>query len=691
LNQPAQAFVFEDKNMHESKNMTSNHLIHESSPYLLQHAHNPVDWHAWNPKTLELAAAENKMMLISIGYSACHWCHVMEHESFENHEIARIMNENFVCIKVDREERPDVDAVYMDAVQIIHGHGGWPLNCFALPDGRPFYGGTYFRPDLWKNLLENISTLYKTRPLEIIEQAKKVTEGVGENNFMPVETQDLVFEPKILEGTFAKWQQTFDEKFGGFKGAPKFPMPNNLLFLLRQIHASKNKQWLGFFELTLEKMASGGIYDQLGGGFARYSVDAEWKVPHFEKMLYDNAQLISLYCEAFSFTKNEKYLQVAKETAGFVLRELTSSECLFYSALDADSEGEEGKFYVWTRAEIKEILKTDADLFIDFYGIDEESLWEDGKNILMQKETIAEFAKRKNSDVAELEKSLSVSRQKLFIEREKRTRPGLDDKALCSWNALMIKALTDLYGASGEDFYLKSATNTANFILNNFRKTDGSLVRSYKNKPSEITGFLEDYAFLIDALIGLYQVTFDEFWILEAQKLTKFTILNFYDKTDGFFWFTSNQSQELVSRKKEIHDNVIPSSNSAMAAVLFKLGHVFENENYSAMAEKMLKKVLTNLSKYPAAFSNWGILMIYNVDNFYDVVIAGEDAIPRKRDLERFYHPSKLLLGAKVKSDLPLLKGRFVEGKTMIYVCSNSECKKPTEFVDEAVGLLLEN
>lgn len=677
--------------MSKPENIFTNQLIHETSPYLLQHAHNPVDWHAWNSKTLQKAVTENKMMLISIGYSACHWCHVMEHESFENQEIAEIMNENFICIKVDREERPDVDALYMDAIQIIHGHGGWPLNCFALPDGRPFYGGTYFRPEQWKNLLENISNLYKTSPQEIIGQAGKVTEGISESNFLPAETKDQVFDPKFIDETFAKWQHSFDVKSGGFKGAPKFPMPNNLLFLLRYIHVSKDETMRNFLELTLGKMASGGIYDQLGGGFARYSVDAEWKVPHFEKMLYDNAQLISLYCEAFSFTKNEKYLQVAKETAGFVLRELTSVEGFFFSALDADSEGEEGKFYVWTKAEIENILETKAALFIEFYRIDQESLWEDGKNILTRNETVAAFASRKNLEVKSLKKLLDDSRQKLFAEREKRTRPGLDDKALCSWNALMIKALTGLYAATGDDFYLNSATKAAHFMIQHFIKQDGSLVRTYKNGPSAIDGFLEDYAFLAEALTELYQVTFDEFWIQEARKLTDFTILNFYDKEDGLFWFTGNRSHELVTRKKEIHDNVIPSSNSAMANVLFKLGHIFENENYSKMAERMLKKVMGNIKKYPAAFSNWGILLIYNTGMFYDVVISGPDALLRRGEFSEFYFPSKLLLGSTSKSEIPVLKDRLKPGKTMIYVCTNSECKKPAETVDETISLLSDN
>ncbi len=679
------------KSMIQTSNISPNQLIHETSPYLLQHAHNPVDWHAWNSKTLQKAVTENKMMLISIGYSACHWCHVMEHESFENREIARIMNENFICIKVDREERPDVDAIYMDAIQIIHGHGGWPLNCFALPDGRPFYGGTYFRPEQWKNLLENISNLYKTSPQEIIGQAGKVTEGISESNFLPAETKDQVFDQKFIDETFAKWQQSFDVKSGGFKGAPKFPMPNNLLFLLRYIHASKNETMRNFLELTLERMASGGIYDQLGGGFARYSVDAEWKVPHFEKMLYDNAQLISLYCEAFSFTKNEKYLQVAKETAGFVLRELASAEGFFFSALDADSEGEEGKFYVWTKAEIEKILETEAALFIEFYGIDQESLWEDGKSILTKNETVAAFAYRKNMEVKSLEKQLDDSRRKLFAEREKRTRPGLDDKALCSWNALMIKALTGLYAATGDDFYLNSATKAAHFLIQHFIKPDGSLVRTYKNGPSAIDGFLEDYAFLAEALTELYQVTFDEFWIQEARKLTDFTILNFYDKEDGLFWFTGNRSHELVTRKKEIHDNVIPSSNSAMANVLFKLGHIFENEDYSKIAERMLNKVLGNIKKYPAAFSNWGILLIYNTGTFYEVVISGPDALLRRGELSEFYFPSKLILGSTSKSEIPVLKDRFKPGKTMIYVCTKSECKKPAETVAEAISLLCYN
>jgi len=663
----------------------ANRLISETSPYLLQHAYNPVDWHAWNSETLQKARTENKMLLISIGYSACHWCHVMERESFEDAEIARFMNQHFLCVKVDREERPDVDAVYMNAVQLIHGNGGWPLNCFALPDGRPFYGGTYFQPSQWLDVLNKIVTLFSTKKSDLEQQAERLTTGISSDVLIQPEKSTDDFDTATLQDAYDQWSHSFDLVNGGYHGAPKFPMPNNFIGLMHYYYISKDEQLLGYLRLTLDKMAAGGIYDLIGGGFARYSVDAIWKVPHFEKMLYDNAQLISLYASAFKLTGSTDYLKIAEETADFVLRELTSPEGMFYSALDADSEGEEGRFYVWTEKEFNEVLGKDAEIIGKYFGINKQGFWEQGKYILLKTEGEQAFAEKHHLDLANFQKLVHISRQKLMKARNKRVRPGLDDKSLTSWNSIMIKALVELFVVSQNKKYLSAAKSAMDVMINQLIKQDGSVMRNFKNGKVAIHGFLEDYSFTAEALIELYQITGDEKLINIAERITQYAITNFYDPSDGLFWFTDKNSHDLVARKKEVIDNVVPASNSSMGIALMKLSKISENNRYLELAKQMAGMMQDNIQKYPTSFSNWAVLWMYLSEKFYEVAICGNDSQKFAEEILRFDYPGKIVAATDHQSDLPLLKNRFKPGKTLIYVCSGNVCQKPVETVQEAI------
>lgn len=675
---------------HLSGEKKANRLINESSPYLLQHAWNPVDWHAWNPETLQKAKDENKMLLISIGYSACHWCHVMERESFENEEIAALMNKYFINIKVDREERPDVDSVYLIAVQLINGNGGWPLNCFALPDGRPFYGGTYYRPEHWLELLTRIVELRKTHSSDLEKQAVQISKGLHKDPLIPEVAPQTTFSTELLNEAMGKWQHSFDLKNGGYRGAPKFPMPDNFRFLLRYYSFSKDKTLLNYISLTLEKMMSGGIYDQLGGGFARYSVDATWKVPHFEKMLYDNAQLISLYCEAYQVTKNQDFLKVAAETADFVLAELTSPEGIFYSALDADSAGEEGKYYVWTEAEFKEILVQNSAIIGEFYGLNGPGYWEEDQNILVRSLPLHQFCSQKSLDIDDFENLLKHSRIRLLETRQKRVRPGLDDKSLTSWNSLMINALADLYIATKETKYLNHAIGATQFIIDHLVESDGSIYHTWKNGKRSIEGFLEDYSFFAGTLFRIYQLTMEEKYIYLADQIVKYSISEFYDKEDGLFWFTDRKSPELFVRKKELTDNVIPSSNSMMAGVLFNLGHIMENNDYQRIAERMVKMMGENIRNYPTSFSGWAAVWFKLSVNYSEVIVCGDNAHNQMLRLIKEPLPVKIIAGSKGESTLPIFRYRYFPGNTRIYVCRNKVCKNPVTDIEEAVSQIIE-
>lgn len=663
----------------------TNALVDETSPYLLQHAHNPVNWMAWNDESLKKAKDEQKPILISIGYSACHWCHVMEHESFEDSTVAAYMNEHFICIKVDREERPDVDQVYMNAVQLMTGRGGWPLNCFALPDGRPLYGGTYYPKKQWMEVMANVHNIWENQREKALEYATNLTKGVKQSELIQRNTEDAKFIKSDLSSLVEKWKESVDNKEGGPNRSPKFPLPNNYEFLLRYATLAEDEFMLKHVDLTLEKMAFGGIYDQVGGGFARYSTDELWKAPHFEKMLYDNGQLVSLYSEAYQATGNILYKETVEETLEFIQRELTSEEGAFYSALDADSEGEEGKFYVWKKDELQTLLDEDFDWVKDYYNINAKGLWEHGNYILLRRTGDEESAEKRGWKVAELKEKVKAVNALLLKERSKRIRPGLDDKQLTSWNALMLKGYVDAYRIFGKSEYLNIALKNADFILKTQRKSDGGLWHSHKGDRSTINGFLEDYSFTIEALISLYQATFDRKWLDEADKLAAYTVTHFHDSETGMFFFNSNDDTKLIARKMELTDNVIPSSNSSMAKGLFYLGHYLDKKEYLEISEQMLNNVLPSVSRGASWYSNWVELMLHHVYPFYEVAIVGKDAEEKREEMEQFYQPNKILIGGKKENGLPLLENKLVKGDTRIYVCVDKACQLPVSEVNEAV------
>jgi uncharacterized protein len=674
--------------MQEKNPKYTNSLISETSPYLLQHAHNPVNWYAWNDEALEKARKEDKLILVSVGYSACHWCHVMEHESFEDEKVAAIMNDNFVCIKVDREERPDIDQVYMLAVQLMTGHGGWPLNCFALPDGRPVYGGTYFPKQQWINILLNLTDVYRNEKDKALEYANRLTEGIKLAELVKMKEPEE-FSSDILSRSYNNWKPRFDNVEGGPDKAPKFPLPNNYEFLLRYAYSSPDKEELmKHIDLTLKKMAYGGIYDQIGGGFARYSVDHLWKVPHFEKMLYDNAQLVTLYSESYRATKNELYKEIVYDTLEFISRELTSPEGGFYSALDADSEGIEGKFYVWTKPELQELLKDKSNIFSDYYNINERGFWEHDNYILLRHDDDDVIAERNKLSLTELKEIILSCKKNLLAVREKRIRPGLDNKILTSWNALMLKGYIDAYNAFGEEKFLSAAKKNAAYLLKYASHNDvmshlcGSVPTS-ENKGK--LGFLEDYSFSIEAFIALYQATNEESYLLKAKELLEYCIKHFRDNSSGMFFFTSDEDKALITRKMELSDNVIPASNSSIAKSLFILGHYFENEEYISMSRAMLNNVLEEFENYGAGYSNWGMLLLYFTQPFYEVAIVGKSVDEKYIDFQKHYLPNVIFAGSAAQSSLPLLKNRFVEGQTNIYVCSNKTCLEPVKETDEAI------
>ncbi|MCB2221277.1 MAG: thioredoxin domain-containing protein [Bacteroidetes bacterium] len=671
--------------MDETKKKYTNLLIHESSPYLLQHAHNPVDWHPWNEETLAKSKDEDKPILVSIGYSACHWCHVMEHESFEDEEVAQIMNENFICIKVDREERPDVDQVYMDAVQAISGRGGWPLNAFALPGGRPFWGATYFPKEQWLSLLDQIINLFKNQRKSLEKQADDIEEGIRQNDLISVKTSESDFASTQVAQMVTGLSRRFDPENGGTLGAPKFPMPNISQFLLRYWYHSKDENILNQVENTLTKMASGGIYDQIGGGFARYSVDDHWHVPHFEKMLYDNAQLVSLYAEAFAVTKKEPYRKIVAETLDFVSRELTSPEGGFYSALDADSEGEEGKFYVWTKPEFDKLLGEDASLAAAYFGIENEAYWEDGKNVLVKAVSIETLAEKYSFTENEVQRTIDKAIAKLFDLRSGRVRPGLDDKILTSWNALMLKGFVDAYKAIGAEPYLQVAVRNAEFLNQKLFQKDGRLFRNYKNGKASIPGFLDDYSFTIEAFIALYEVTFDEKWIQRAHQLSDYVMAHFLDPATGLFFYTSDQHTDVVSRKTEVMDNVIPASNSSMAKALFQLSLIFEKPKYAKVVKRMLSGIEEKMLQFPSAFTNWGIQLMNLVYPYHTFVITGPETFKEAKLGHGNFLPNVLFAGAEENSSLPVFNDRFSPHKTQIFVCTGKACLLPVERMDDAI------
>ncbi len=661
-----------------------NRLIHSSSPYLLQHAHNPVDWYPWGEEALGKAQQEDKLLLISIGYSACHWCHVMERESFEDEGVASIMNQHFVCIKVDREERPDIDKTYIEAVQLMTGQGGWPLNCVALPDGKPIWGGTYFPKERWVSALNQLAQYYANQKEEAQASAQNVQGYMLQMGKVIKVGTDSPLSQAHLEEVLNDWMQRVDFKWGGRKvNANKFPIPVNYQFLQKAAFFIQDSHVQHAVDLTLEKIAFGGIYDHLGGGFARYSVDPYWKVPHFEKMLYDNGQLVSLYAEAYRQNPRELYKKVVIESLAFIERELTSPEGGFFSALDADSEGEEGKYYTWDYEEMESLLGEDTKLFASYYNAHPFGNWE-GKNVLFVLETERDFAQQWNIDQEVFQNKMEKARKNLLKEREKRIKPGLDDKILCSWNALMLKGYLDAYRSFQNPSYLDVAQRNAQFLIDKLSE-GGKLFRNYKDGKASIPAFLDDYAFFIDALLYLYQLTFDRKWLLQGQLHLRYVQDHFMDPESGMFFYTSDESEVQVKRYIEVQDDVIPGSNSKLASCFHIMGTLSQDTQYLEISRQMLANAKASFLDSPDWHAHWGTLLLGQIYPFYELALAGEGANSLRDKLDARYYPLMMYAGSETEETqpLPILDKRF-HSPPKIYVCRDNACQLPVKTVKEA-------
>jgi uncharacterized protein len=670
--------------------MHTNRLIHAASPYLQQHAHNPVDWFPWGTEALELAKKENKPILVSIGYSACHWCHVMERECFEKEALAAIMNKHFVCIKVDREERPDVDQIYMEAVQAMGLQGGWPLNVFLTPDCRPFYGGTYFPPANWEHLLKEINRAWTEHPTEIETSAESFKESINRSEIQKygLTNTDRQFEVQDLKKFAHHLIPSFDDNFGGFNRAPKFPMPSIWLYLLRYAHDYKDDVIMQHVHLTLNRRLQGGIYDTLKGGFARYSVDAEWFAPHFEKMLYDNGQLLTLYSEAFAQSHNEAYKDVVLETVDWLKTEMLHPSGGFFSALDADSEGIEGKFYVWEEDELRALIPAeDYSLFCHFYTIKEEGNWEHNFNILFRTETLEQFATQYKIETSLLKKKIVSWKSVLLKARDKRIRPGLDDKILASWNGLALKGLSDAARYLDDPEILSLAEKNAHFLCKEMMR-NGQLYRCWKNGIASIDAYLEDYALVAEGLLALYEATLNEDWLNASIELTNYAIAHFYDEKEEMFFFTSDASESLIARKKEIFDNVIPSSNAVMATVLYRQGLLLYKDDWTHTAEGMLARMKRVLLTDPAYLTAWASLYHQVAKGNAEIILTGPKYKELRKEIDKKYFPTKILAGSEFLSSIPSLEGRVKTGENWIYYCQNKTCQMPVKSVEEMWGMV---
>ena len=677
----------------------TNHLINETSPYLLQHAHNPVDWYPWGDEAFEKAREENKPVLLSIGYSACHWCHVMAHESFEDEQIAELMNENFVNIKVDREERPDLDQIYMNAVQMMTHHGGWPMTVFLTPEGLPFYAGTYFPPEDRHNMpgfpkvLLNLAEAYRERPDDVTQTSVSV---LGELQRLSVATAS--HEPlskELLDSVYAGILRNYDPVNGGFGGAPKFPPAMVLEFLLRTQYRTGKKEALDIVSHTCRKMAHGGIYDQLGGGFHRYSTDAKWLVPHFEKMLYDNALLARLYLHFYQATKEDFAREIAEGILDYVVKEMTDPDGGFYSTQDADSEGHEGKFFVWDIDEIKTALgERDASLFCAYYNVTKTGNFE-RKNILHVTRSFEDVAASADIDVTELRKILASSRQKLFASRERRVKPDRDEKILTAWNGLMLASFSEAGAILDRPDYTAVARRNAEFVLSNLRR-DGLLLRTYKNGVAKFNGYLEDYAFLIDGLLTLFETKGELRWFSEASSLTERMIEEFWDQDNGGFFFTGQSHENLIVRSKDYFDNATPSGNSVAAGVLLRLALLTDKDEFRNRAITIFRQITESARRYPAGFGHALCAVDFYLSTPKEIAIVGvnEEAIHDfVREVWRNYLPNKIVApalagNAGAVASIPLLRDRPSGDRVRAYVCEHFTCQQPVSDVPELAAQL---
>jgi uncharacterized protein len=707
----------------------SNHLIHETSPYLLQHAHNPVNWYPWSDEALNKAKEENKPVLVSIGYAACHWCHVMERESFEDEATARIMNENFINIKIDREERPDLDHIYMDAVQAMTGSGGWPLNVFLTPDAKPFYGGTYFPParafnrPSWQETLLGVMQAFQEKRNEIDAQAENLTEHLLKSNDFGLQklAEEEIFSAGKLDEAVQNIMKSADKDWGGFGKAPKFPQTFSIQFLLRYSYCQKfsklpessktpspqgvpdpaeeageGKEQSSWGEaalqqalLSLDKMIEGGIYDQVGGGFARYSTDTEWLAPHFEKMLYDNALLIAVLSEAYQLTKKERYKEVIEETIVFIQRELLHPENGFYAALDADSEGVEGKFYVWSQEEVQDMLGANADIFCEYYDVTQKGNWEE-TNILRIKKSMEELATEKEMTMAEVKKIIENGKKQLLEYRNKRVRPLLDDKIILGWNALMNTALSKAFAATGNISYRQLAIDNMQFLLSRFSSKDtNEFFHTWKNEIAKYPAFLDDYAFLIQALIHLQEITADKKWLIKARSITDFVIEHFSEPGTSFFFYTHAGQQDVIVRKKELYDGAVPSGNSVMAYNLFHLSILFDKKDWKERSLSMLLSLGNAITRYPTSFGIWACLLQEVISGTNEIAIVGQVSENLHQELLKQYIPHRIvIISTEPDPGFPHLTGKSSTNPASIYLCRNYTCLQPVFTVNDLISLI---
>ncbi|WP_115869049.1 thioredoxin domain-containing protein [Marinoscillum furvescens] len=666
----------------------TNRLIDATSPYLLQHAHNPVDWYPWGDEAFAKAKEENKPVLLSIGYSSCHWCHVMAHESFENEEIAALMNEKFINIKLDREERPDIDNIYMEAVQAMGLNGGWPLNVFLTPDQKPFYGGTYFPPEQWTKLINAVDEAYTNNYDKLYESASKFAASIQQSESEKYGLSEVgkELEKADFDSLYDQLAKRFDSEWGGLKKAPKFPMPALWNMLLTYSHAYDHQEAQSHLLFTLNKIADGGIYDHIGGGFSRYSVDGEWHVPHFEKMLYDNGQLLSLYAQAYKLTKDERYLEVIKGTTNWISREMLDETGGFYSALDADSEGEEGKFYVWTFDEVKALAGDDFSVIAEYFDIQQNGNWEHGKNVLRRLERHQDLANELNLSSADLQQKVTDFTAKALEERAKRVRPGLDSKIISGWNGLTLSGLCDSYQATQDPLFADLAKKNAAFLKNEMIE-NGRLLRIHGQSTQ---GYMEDYAAVIQAFTDYYETFFDVSYLDLARDLTNQTLEQFFDEKEHLFYFTGDQAENLIARKKEVFDNVIPASNSIMAKNLYRLGLMYDNDEYKKTALGMVLRVNKLIKQEAEYLSNWAAVSLMASEDTPEVILVGAKALNRVSALQSTYLPNKILMATEQQTDHPPLlehKSDLGDGVTY-FICYNKVCKQPLFEIEPVLSQL---
>lgn len=666
----------------------TNRLANESSPYLLQHAHNPIDWYPWGDEAFAKAQEENKLMLISIGYSSCHWCHVMEREAFSNPEVAEFMNTHYVCVKVDREERPDVDQIYMNAVQIISRSGGWPLNCLTLPDGRPVFCGTYFPTNNWLDILKSLHFTWMSEPKRVEQVAQELMEGIAQTEIITTKTETDLLGSETLFSLIANWQRHFDERYGGLKGSPKFAMPESIRFLLQYAWTYSDQHILHHVQNTLQKIAISGIYDQLGDGFFRYSVDEMWHVPHFEKMLYDNALMLNLYSEGYKHFKSSMYKYLVYQTVEFMERELLSPQGGFYSAIDAESDGVEGLYYTFTKVETDRILGQDAELGAMLFGITASGNIE-GRNAIRIASTVKDASCVFRMDEESIGQKVEPIKQKLLEFRSQRVRPAIDDKQLTSWNALAISGLIDAYWAFDDNRFLELALKVTNFIQTHLLKDDQQLFRVYCKGKTTIPGFLDDYAFLTEVFIKLYKATFDEVWLLKANALTEHVIKQFHCLQSGMFYYSDKQTTDTIIRKMELVDGVLPSSGAVMAHNLVELSVYFNNDEYAQLAAQMQQNIIEQVAHGGPYVYKWASLLLYSDLSPAQVIASGtwgEEKL--KAILSATQRPHILPYLFTKDSKIPLREVSV--GEEQISICSQGVCKPMYDNVEEVINSLNE-